>query len=256
MKIATLNRGKESKYHNQYPLIDEEDIYAQDHLKEGDLFKLVDGKDQYVATAYVGRQHKGLGWVLSYDPSEDINTSFFKRLFEKALEEREYYYHIDGTNAFRLFNAEGDGVGGLTIDNYDGHLLIQWYSKGIYKFRYHILEAIKTVFEYQSIYEKMRFKDTEYTGGFVEGEQQAFPIVIEENFTFYNVDLDDGLMTGIFLDQKEVRKKLRDQFSEGRHLLNVFSYTGAFSVVSANNAKSTTSVDLANRSRGLTEENF
>ena len=170
MKIATLNRGKESKYHNQYPLIDEEDIYAQDHLKEGDLFKLVDGKEQYVATAYVGRQHKGLGWVLSYDPSEDINTAFFKRLFEKALEEREYYYHIDGTNAFRLFNAEGDGVGGLTIDNYDGHLLIQWYSKGIYKFRYHILEAIKTVFKYQSIYEKMRFKDTEYTGGFVEGE--------------------------------------------------------------------------------------
>ena len=49
----------------------------------------------------------------------------------------------------------------------------------------------------------MRFKDTEYTGGFVEGEQQAFPIVIEENFTFYNVDLDDGLMTGIFLDQKK-----------------------------------------------------
>ncbi|MBM6506992.1 MULTISPECIES: class I SAM-dependent rRNA methyltransferase [Staphylococcus] len=256
MKIATLNRGKETKYHNQYPLIDEDDIYAHDHLKEGDLFKLVDGREQYIATAYVGRQHKGLGWVLSYNPSEDINTAFFKRLFEKALTEREYYYHIDGTNAFRLFNAEGDGVGGLTIDNYDGNLLIQWYSKGIYKYRYYILEAIKSTFEYQSIYEKMRFKDTEYTGGFVEGERQTFPIVIEENFTFYNVDLEDGLMTGIFLDQKEVRKKLRDQFSEGRHILNVFSYTGAFSVVAAQNALSTTSVDLANRSRGLTEENF
>lgn len=256
MKIATLNRGKETKYHNQYPLIDEDDIYAHDHLKEGDLFKLVDGREQYIATAYVGRQHKGLGWVLSYNPSEDINTAFFKRLFEQVLTEREYYYHIDGTNAFRLFNAEGDGVGGLTIDNYDGNLLIQWYSKGIYKYRYYILEAIKSTFEYQSIYEKMRFKDTEYTGGFVEGERQTFPIVIEENFTFYNVDLEDGLMTGIFLDQKEVRKKLRDQFSEGRHILNVFSYTGAFSVVAAQNALSTTSVDLANRSRGLTEENF
>ncbi|MCE3021220.1 class I SAM-dependent rRNA methyltransferase [Staphylococcus pasteuri] len=256
MKIATLNRGKETKYHNQYPLIDEDDIYAHDHLKEGDLFKLVDGREQYIATAYVGRQHKGLGWVLSYNSSEDINTAFFKRLFEQALTEREYYYHIDGTNAFRLFNAEGDGVGGLTIDNYDGNLLIQWYSKGIYKYRYYILEAIKSTFEYQSIYEKMRFKDTEYTGGFVEEERQTFPIVIEENFTFYNVDLEDGLMTGIFLDQKEVRKKLRDQFSEGRHILNVFSYTGAFSVVAAQNALSTTSVDLANRSRGLTEENF
>ncbi|MGH2165455.1 class I SAM-dependent methyltransferase, partial [Enterococcus faecalis] len=80
--------------------------------------------------------------------------------------------------------------------------------------------------------------------------------VIEENFTFYNVDLNDGLMTGIFLDQKEVRKKLRDYFAENRSVLNLFSYTGAFSVVASKNAKVTTSVDLANRSRTLTEENF
>uniref|UniRef100_UPI001ABF612D class I SAM-dependent methyltransferase n=1 Tax=Rhizobium aegyptiacum TaxID=1764550 RepID=UPI001ABF612D len=63
-------------------------------------------------------------------------------------------------------------------------------------------------------------------------------------------------MTGIFLDQKEVRKKLRDQFPEDKDVLNQFSYTGAFSVIAAQNARSTTSVDLANRSRGLTEENF
>ncbi len=47
-------------------------------------------------------------------------------------------------------------------------------------------------------YEKVRFKDSEYSGGFVEGDAPEFPIVIEENFTFYNVDLEDGLMTGIF----------------------------------------------------------
>ena len=45
----------------------------------------------------------------------------FEKQFQIALQERDYYYHIEGTNAFRLFNAEGDGVGGLTIDNYDGH---------------------------------------------------------------------------------------------------------------------------------------
>lgn len=256
MKTATLNKGKENKYLNGYPLIDEEDIYAHDHLKEGELFFLVTDNGQYVATAYVGRQHKGIGWVLSDNKNTDINIEFFKEKFQLANEERQYYYNIDGTNAFRLFNAEGDGVGGLTIDNYNGHLLIQWYSKGIYKYKYMILEALKSVFNYTSIYEKMRFKDTEYTGGFVEGEAPEFPIVIEENFTFYNIDLEDGLMTGLFLDQKEVRKKLRDQFSEERHLLNLFSYTGAFSVIAASEALSTTSVDLANRSRGLTEENF
>ncbi|RZH90899.1 class I SAM-dependent rRNA methyltransferase, partial [Staphylococcus aureus] len=56
MKIATLNKGKETKYFNGYPLIEEEDIYSQDHLKEGDIFQI---ESQYVATAYVGRQHKG-----------------------------------------------------------------------------------------------------------------------------------------------------------------------------------------------------
>ncbi|HDC7750347.1 TPA: class I SAM-dependent rRNA methyltransferase [Staphylococcus aureus] len=256
MKIATLNKGKETKYFNGYPLIEEEDIYSQDHLKEGDIFQIVTDKSQYVATAYVGRQHKGLGWVLTYDKAQEINTAFFVKLFNTALAERDYYFNIDGTNAFRLFNAEGDGVGGLTIDNYDGHLLIQWYSKGIYKFKYAILEAVRKVFDYKSIYEKVRFKDSEYSGGFVEGDAPEFPIVIEENFTFYNVDLEDGLMTGIFLDQKEVRKKLRDQYAKERHVLNLFSYTGAFSVIAASEASSTTSVDLANRSRSLTEENF
>lgn len=256
MKIATLNKGKETKYLNQYPLVNEDDIYQHDHLKEGDLFHLVTEDNRYIATAYVGRQHKGLGWVLSYDQNEDINTPFFVKLFKQALEEREYYRNIEGTNAYRLFNAEGDGVGGLTIDNYNGHLLIQWYSRGMYKFRYNVIEAIQQVFDFSSIYEKMRFKDSEYTGGHVLGDTPEFPIVIEENFTFYNVYLDDGLMTGIFLDQKEVRKKLRDQFSEGRKILNLFSYTGAFSVVAAKHAKHTTSVDLANRSRALTEENF
>ncbi|MCE4949241.1 class I SAM-dependent rRNA methyltransferase [Staphylococcus hominis] len=256
MKIATLNKGKETKYLNQYPLVEEEDIFQHDHLKEGDLFNIVTENNQYIATAYVGRQHKGLGWVITYSQEEDINITFFENLFKKALEEREYYYNIEGTNAFRLFNAEGDGVGGLTIDNYNGHLLIQWYSKGIYKFRYIIIEAIKKVFKFESVFEKMRFKDTEYTGGHVLGKTPEFPIVIEENFTFYNVDLNDGLMTRIFLDQKEVRKKLRDYFAENRSVLNLFSYTGAFSVVSSKNAKVTTSVDLANRSRTLTEENF
>ena len=99
MKIATLNKGKETKYFNGYPLIEEEDIYSQDHLKEGDIFQIVTDKSQYVATAYVGRQHKGLGWVLTYDKAQEINTAFFVKLFNTALAERDYYFNIDGTNA-------------------------------------------------------------------------------------------------------------------------------------------------------------
>ena len=59
MKIATLNKGKETKYFNGYPLIEGERISIhKDHLKRGDIFQIVTDKSQYVATAYVGRQHK------------------------------------------------------------------------------------------------------------------------------------------------------------------------------------------------------
>lgn len=256
MKTAILNKGKETKYINGYPLIEEEDIYQQGALESGDLFHLKTAQGDYIATGYVGFQHKGLGWVLTYDEAAVIDQAFFENVFELARQERDYYYRIDGTNAFRLFNGEGDGVGGLTIDHYNGHLLIQWYSRGIYAFRDDIIAAIKTVFDYTSIYEKTRFKDSNIEGGFVMGEAPEFPIVIEENFTFYNVHLDDGPMTGIFLDQKEVRKKIRDYYSAERRVLNLFSYTGAFSVIAASEATQTTSVDLANRSRPMTEENF
>ncbi|MCS4486698.1 class I SAM-dependent rRNA methyltransferase [Staphylococcus americanisciuri] len=256
MKTAILNKGKETKYLNGYPLIEEADIFQQGALQSGDIFHLKTAQGAYVATGYVGFQHKGIGWVLSYDETTEIDEAFFESLLMSARQERDYYYHIDGTNAFRLFNGEGDGIGGLTIDNYNNHLLIQWYSEGIYTFRNDILAAIMKVFDYTSIYEKMRFKDSDIDGGFVTGEAPEFPIVIEENFTFYNVHLDDGPMTGIFLDQKEVRKKIRDYYSSERRVLNLFSYTGAFSVIAAHEATQTTSVDLANRSRPMTEENF
>lgn len=72
--------------------------------------------------------------------------------------------------------------------------------KGIYKFRFFILEVIKEVYEYILIFEKMCFKGIFYIGGFVEGNVFEFFIVVEENFIFYNVDLNDGFMIGIFLD--------------------------------------------------------
>ena len=251
-----LKNGKEDKYFRGYPLVDKDDIFEMPSMDEGELVALVDAGKNFIATAYYGEQNKGIGWVLSLDSTEKIDHKFFVKLFKQAIQEREYFENVDGINAYRLFNAEGDGIGGLTIDNYDGHLLLQWYSVGIYRLKDRILPAIQEVFEYKSIFEKRRFKGMETSSDFVEGDAPEFPYVIEENHLFYNVNLDDGPMTGIFLDQKEVRKKIRDHYSEDKDILNLFSYTGAFSVAASENAKSTTSVDLANRARTLTEGNF
>ncbi|PTE34334.1 class I SAM-dependent rRNA methyltransferase [Mammaliicoccus fleurettii] len=256
MKQLMLKRGKEDKYLRGFPLVEKDDVFDMPSTDEGELVALVDSGKRFIATAYYGEQNKGIGWVLSLDSTEKIDHNFFVNLFKTAKSEREYYDHVDGINAYRIFNAEGDGIGGLTIDYYDGHLLIQWYSVGIYRLKDRLLPAIKEVFEYKSIFEKRRFRGMETASDFVDGTAPGFPYVVEENHLYYNIDLDDGPMTGIFLDQKDVRKKLRDHYSEDKDVLNLFSYTGAFSVAASENANSTTSVDLANRARPLTEANF
>jgi 23S rRNA (cytosine1962-C5)-methyltransferase len=82
-------------------------------------------------------------------------------------------------------------------------------------------------------------------------------ILIKENGIRYAVDLNEGAMTGIFLDQRNVRKTIRDKYAKGKTVLNTFSYTGAFSVAAAlGGALKTTSVDVANRSLPKTKEQF
>ena len=67
-------------------------------------------------------------------------------------------FHNDrDTTAFRLFNGEGDGIGGFTIDYYDGYYLFQWYSKGIYTLKETIMEALDELTDYKAVYEKKRF---------------------------------------------------------------------------------------------------
>src|SRR5699024_4136120 len=224
------------------------------------LLRLVTPQGKFLATAYYGKQNKGIGWVLSWNANEKIDTSFFTRKIGKAMEKRAKFYNHPETTAFRVFNGEGDGIGGLTIDYYAGYYLINWYSEGIYTFRKQILAALEKQTEYKGIYEKKRFASKgQYVedDDFVSGERGQFPLIVKENGMHYAVDLNAGAMVGIFLDQRDVRKTIRDKYAERKRVLNTFSYTGAFSVAALlGGADHTTSVDVAKRSRPLTEEQF
>lgn len=249
------------KYEKGYPLIAKESILNSDVLqKEGSIIKLVDERNRFIAKGYFGKQNKGYGWVLTRNEKELITEDFFKKKFRTAYKERQSFFEDPDTTAFRFFNGEGDGIGGLIIDHYDGHYVMNWYSKGIYTFKEYVLQALQETVEVKSIYEKKRF-DTkgQYVedDDFVLGEQPEFPLLVKENGAQFAVYLNDGAMVGVFLDQRDVRKTIRDKYSKGKHVLNMFSYTGAFSVFAAlGGATKTTSVDLANRSLPKTEEQF
>ena len=211
----------------------------------------------FVGTAYLSQQNKGLGWFISKE-KVTFNQAFFETLFRQAKEKRKAYYQDDLTTAFRLFNQEGDGFGGLTVDLYGDYAVFSWYNSYVYQIRKVISEAFRQVFpEVLGAYEKIRFKGLDYESAHVYGQEAPDFFTVLENGVLYQVFMNDGLMTGIFLDQHEVRGSLVDGLAMGKSLLNMFSYTAAFSVAAAmGGASQTTSVDLAKRSRELSQAHF
>ena len=255
MNKIRVSKRVEKKLAKGLVLLEASDL-ADVNLKDQEV-EVHSQEGNFLGTAYLSQQNKGLGWFVSID-KVTFNQAFFETLFRQAREKRSAYYQDDLTTAFRLFNQEGDGFGGLTVDLYGDYAVFSWYNSYVYQIRKVISEAFRQVFpELLGAYEKIRFKGLDYESAHVYGQEAPDFFTVLENGVLYQVFMNDGLMTGIFLDQHEVRGSLVDGLAMGKSLLNMFSYTAAFSVAAAmGGASQTTSVDLAKRSRELSQAHF
>ncbi len=255
MNRIRVNKRVEKKLSKGLVLLEASDL-ENVNLKDQEV-EVHSQDGNFLGTAYLSQQNKGLGWFVSKD-KVTFNQAFFETLFRQAKEKRTAYYQDDLTTAFRLFNQEGDGFGGLTVDLYGDYAVFSWYNSYVYQIRKVISEAFRQVFpEVLGTYEKIRFKGLDYESAHVYGQEAPDFFTVLENGVLYQVFMNDGLMTGIFLDQHEVRGSLVDGLAMGKSLLNMFSYTAAFSVAATmGGASQTTSVDLAKRSRELSQAHF
>ena len=255
MNRIRVNKRVEKKLSKGLVLLEASDL-ENVNLKDQEV-EVHSQDGNFLGTAYLSQQNKGLGWFVSTD-KVTFNQAFFEALFRQAKEKRKAYYQDELTTAFRLFNQEGDGFGGMTVDLYGDYAVFSWYNSYVYQIRKVISEAFRQVFpEVLGAYEKIRFKGLDYESAHVYGQEAPDFFTVLENGVLYQVFMNDGLMTGIFLDQHEVRGSLVDGLAMGKSLLNMFSYTAAFSVAAAmGGASQTTSVDLAKRSRELSQAHF
>ena len=255
MNRIRVNKRVEKKLSKGLVLLEASDL-ENINLKDQEV-EVHSQDGNFLGTAYLSQQNKGLGWFVSKD-KVTFNQAFFETLFRQAKEKRTAYYQDELTTAFRLFNQEGDDFGGLTVDLYGDYAVFSWYNSYVYQIRKVISEAFRQVFpEVLGTYEKIRFKGLDYESAHVYGQEAPDFFTVLENGVLYQVFMNDGLMTGIFLDQHEVRSSLVDGLAMGKSLLNMFSYTAAFSVAAAmGGASQTTSVDLAKRSRELSQAHF
>ncbi|MBJ8325228.1 class I SAM-dependent rRNA methyltransferase [Streptococcus pacificus] len=255
MNKLIVNTFIEKKINNGIQLLDGHDF--KDLSIDNQLVEVFSKTQHFLGMAYLSKQNKGIGWFLSHQKIT-LDETYFKVLFDKAKKERSYYFQSDLTTAFRVFNQDGDNFGGLTVDLYDDYAVFSWYNLFVYQIREQIVAAFKEIFpEIKGAYEKIRFKGIDYQSAHLYGQEAPETFTILENGVSYQVFLNKGLMTGIFLDQHEVREALISHLSSGKKILNLFSYTAAFSVAaSMGGAVETTSVDLANRSKEMSIAHF
>ena len=155
------------------------------------------------------------------------------------------------TSAWRIFNGEGIRWGGIWIDNFDGHWLVQT-RKG------HFPEPFRDAVPDQakSLWWKRREKAVRGKPEWIAGERLLEPIVVEENGVRFLVDFHAGYSQGIFLDQRENRARILERVRPEQRILNCFAYTGAFSVVAARAGGITTSLDLSKPYLEWAKRNF
>ncbi|TKD02727.1 class I SAM-dependent methyltransferase [Polyangium fumosum] len=182
-----------------------------------------------------------------------------ERRLREAAERRAGIARLPGTDAFRLVNAAGDGLPGVTVDRYGDFLVVSLYDEDAEAARERILDAAFRLGA-TGIYLKIRPK---HASRIVDAREAQFapkdpvrgapapdPMIVHELGLPYEVRLGDGLSTGIFLDQRENRRRVREM-APGLSIANLFAYTCPFTVAAAaGGARRTVSVDV---SRGALE---
>lgn len=165
-------------------------------------------------------------------------------------------------NTYRLIHGEGDFLPGLIVDVYAGTAVVQAHSVGMHQSRYAIADALKTIDGIRNIYYKS--DDTLPFKAPIEGERVGWLVRNDEKEEFWStengldfrIDWLQGQKTGFFVDQRENRALL-ERYAKGRDVLNMFCYTGGFSLYAMRGgAKSVTSVDVSQKAVELVRANM
>ena len=230
----------------------------------GDLVELTDAAGRFLATALLDPKDRIVARVLSRERMR-LDKAWLKKRLERAVALRTDHADLTGTDAYRLVNGEGDGLAGLTVDRYADFLMVQVYCTGWRRYLKLLTQVLEELLKPAGIYEKTRPQKTRELesesdgkkyGQLLAGRPAPEPLCVLENGLSYQVSLERGLNTGLFLDQRKNRRDLSGRV-EGKRFLNLFSYTGAFSVAAAAaGASLVTSVDASPGYMEIARANF
>lgn len=231
-----LNRGKEKSLQRKHPWLFSGAIAKRSKdLKDGDIVKVYSFNDEYLATGYWQNDTIAVK-ILSFE-DEEIDQYFFDERIQQAVKYRKTlgFFNDDKNTIFRLINAEGDFLSGLIVDYYDGNVVLQFHSVGMYLMKDIIVSALrKSLPEIKTIFSKSSSTMPKKSGikvkdEFLYSSSEEEYFVAKENDCKFLIDYREGQKTGFFIDQRSNRQ-LVSELVKGKKVLNCFGYTGGFSV--------------------------
>jgi len=262
VKQAILLDGKEKSLYRRHPWLFSGALKSVEKgVQEGDVIRVVSNKGDFLC---VGLWQSGsiAIKILSFEDVE-INYGFMVERVRKAVELRRLCGLFDDrdTTIFRLVNGEGDFLPSLIADYYEGLVVLQFHSVGMWRLREVIVGAFKEVLQADC---KAVFSKSSSTlpkqSGISAKDEFLFGSLPEdwfakENGLTYRIDYAMGQKTGFFIDQRENRR-LVGEYAKGKKVLNAFAYTGGFSLSALKGmAKEVVSLDISARAVEICEKN-
>ena len=229
----------------------------------GSVVELLSGNREFVGRGYVDRDHAIAIRMLARDPATEVapGTGTIAARFERAAELRRLLYGADLPQAMRVFSGESEGLPGVSVDRYADFVVVQWLSGGALPWRDELYQAIEAAWRPRGIYEQRRVRPLA-GGGPPEpavrarGEEAPLELVIEDGGCRFGVDVTAPLGVGLFPDMRLGWAAVAAR-AAGRRVLNLFSYTGAFSVRAAKaGAAEVVAVDTAAKAHARARRNY
>ncbi len=257
MVRVTLHKGRELRLLAGHPWIYQRDLQRIEGTpKPGELAEVRDARDRFVGRGYINPQSQIMVRLLTWE-EEAIDDAFVRRRVQAAIDLRKRW--VADVEAYRVIFGEADFLPGLVVDRYGGVLVIQFLTAGIEALQGPLVDVLVDLLRPRGIYARndapaRQLEGLERTSGILYGEFDTLFQIAEGGVRFW-VDIAAGQKTGLFLDQRENRLRLRS-LAEGREVLDAFCYSGGFGLhAAASGARSVLGIEFSKDAAVLAMKN-
>ena len=254
MNQVILKPRKARPFYGRHPwVLDSAIDRVEGDVSDGDVVDLLSDKGKFIARGILNGRSRIRVRLYTWQATEELDEAFWRRRLQSAIGFREQLGYGDLRGAARLVFSEGDGLSGLIVDRYAGHLAVQVTALAMAVRLPQIAPMLVELTGARGIMirtergvsraEGLELRDGPYWGQMPDG-----PLLVTDGGLTYEIDLSEGQKTGFYLDQRENRLAAARYF-RGRRVLDMFCYSGGFAMAAAafGGARDVLGVDTSQR---------